>query len=125
MYNDPIADMLTRLRNASAAKHSSVVIPFSKLKAEIADTLKKSGYIDNVEISGKEARKDIIVTLGKNQIFLKRISSPGQRIYKNSKEIHPIKSGYGSTIITTSQGIMTDKEARSKKLGGEVICEIY
>jgi len=127
---DPITDMLNRIRNAQAVFHSTVNVPFSNLKYEIAKILEKSGFIEKAEKKGKRVKKIIEITLKyENKIpaisGLKRVSKPGQRIYKNKRELKPIKGGYGIAIISTSKGLMTDREARRQKLGGEVICEIW
>jgi len=108
----------------------TVDIPFSDLKYEIAKILEKKGFVVKVEKKGKKVRRTIEVTLKyvENQPVisgLKRISKPGQRIYKKAKEIKPVKGGYGVAVISTPKGLMTDKEARKKKLGGEVLCEIW
>ena len=127
---DPIADMLTRIRNASAVKKAEVLMPFSKVKFNIAKVLEKENYINKVE-KIKDNNFDIIkINLKYNEKepsirHLKRISTPGQRIYINSKEIPTVLNGYGLGIISTSKGILTDKEARYKKMGGEYICEIW
>jgi len=127
---DPIADMLTRIRNASAVKKAEVLMPFSKVKFNIAKVLEKENYINKVE-KIKDNNFDVIkINLKYNKKepsikHLKRISTPGQRIYINSKEIPTVLNGYGLGIISTSKGILTDKEARSKKMGGEYICEIW
>lgn len=135
---DPIADMLNRIRNALMVLHLTVSIPFSKLKYEIAKILEKEGFIEKVEKKGRKEKKVIEITLKKEEISeesgekikpaisgLKRISKPGQRIYAGAKEIKRVRGGYGTAIISTPKGIMTDKEARKKKLGGEIICEIW
>jgi len=127
---DPITDMLNRIRNAQAVSHPTVEIPFSNIKYEIAKILEKKGFIEKVEKRGRKAKKSIEVTLkyenGMSAVSsLKRISKSGQRIYLKAKELRPVKDGYGIAIVSTSQGLMTDKEARKKRLGGEVICEIW
>ncbi|MCD6528367.1 30S ribosomal protein S8 [bacterium] len=127
---DKIADMLTIIRNALAVNHYMVRIPFSKLKYEIAKILEREGFVEKVSKSGKKARKKIVIILkydeGSPAISgLKRISKPGQRIYLPSKGIKKVKGGYGIAIISTSKGLMTDKEARRQNLGGEVICEVW
>lgn len=137
----PVADMLTQIRNAQAVLHPTVDLPFSNLKYEIAKILEKEGFVEKVERRGRKAKKKIEITLkyesfreeisagDKNKIpvisGLKIISKPGQRIYKGYHEIRRVKGGYGMGIISTSKGLMTDKEARRQKLGGEVICEIW
>lgn len=127
---DPITDMLNRIRNAQAVLHPTVDIPFSNLKFEIAKILEKCGFIQKIERRGRKVKKFIEITLKYNDgmpaIFgLKRISKSGQRIYLKAKELKPVKGGYGMSIISTPGGLMTNKEARKKRLGGEVICEIW
>jgi small subunit ribosomal protein S8 len=127
---DPIADMLTSILNAQKVKKEIVRIPFSKIKFEIAKILEREGYIEKAEERGRY-KKSILIHLkydeeGKPAISgAKKISKPGQRIYKGYLEIKRAKGGYGITIISTSKGLMTDKEAKKKKIGGEVICEIW
>lgn len=126
---DPITDMLNRIRNAQAVSHPTVSIPFSKLKYEIAKILERYGFVKRVNKIGKRTKKAIDIVLnyenGVSSISgLRRVSRPGQRIY-TSKRIRFVKGGYGIAIISTSSGLMTDKEARKKKIGGEVICEIW
>lgn len=126
---DPISDMLTIIRNAQAVAHPAVSIPFSNLKYEIAKILEREGFVEKVEKKGRKIKKFIEINLkydGKKPAIskAKRISKPGQRIYAPYKEIKKIKGGYGFAIISTSAGLMTDKEAKKKKLGGEIICEI-
>lgn len=127
---DPISDMLTRIRNAQAVLHQTVSIPFSKFKLNLAKALEKEGYIGEVLIQGRRIRKVIEIKLkyeeGKPLIReLKRISKPGQRIYLKKDKIRSVRQGYGLSIISTSQGLINDKEARKRGLGGEVICEIW
>lgn len=127
---DPISDMLTSIRNAQAVGHPTVSIPFSNLKFEIAKILEREKLVEKIEKKGRKARRFIELTLKYIEkqpatSSLKRISKPGQRIYKNFREIRPVKGGYGLAIISTSRGLMTDKEARRQRLGGEVICEIW
>ena len=127
---DPISDMLTRIRNAQAVSHKTVSIPFSKLKLNLAEILEKTGVIGEVLVQGKKIDKIIKIKLryenGKSVISnLKRISKQGQRIYIKKSDLRPIRQGYGLAIISTSQGLMTNTEARKKGLGGEVLCEIW
>ncbi len=127
---DPITDILNRIRNAQAVLKDTLECPFSKLKYEIAKILEKEEFIMKVEKKGRGIKRIIEITLKKSKdkspiIYeLKRISRPGQRIYKKAKELKPIKGGYGIAIISTPKGLMTDKKARKQKLGGEVLCEI-
>ncbi|MBR6293781.1 MAG: 30S ribosomal protein S8 [Lachnospiraceae bacterium] len=130
--SDPIADMLTRIRNANTAKHEKVNVPASKMKISIAEILLKEGYIKNFEIVDAGPAKDIVITLkygkDKNEKILtglKRISKPGLRVYANSEELPKVLGGLGTAIISTNKGVITDKEARKQKVGGEVLCFIW
>ena len=127
---DPIADFLTRIRNASKAKRIKVEIPSSKLKVGLAEILKKSGYIYDFKIDEDNKQNVITILLkyvdGKPAINgLKRISKPGLRIYKQSTELPRVLNGLGTAIISTSKGLLTDKEARSQSTGGEVVCFVW
>ena len=124
---DPITDMLNRIRNAQAVAKVTVTIPFSNIKYEIAKILEKQGFIGKIEKKGRIPKRyiEIILKYPCPISGLKRISKPGQRIYKRSKEIKGSKGGYGMLIISTPKGLMTDKETRKNKLGGEIICEIW
>ena len=124
---DPISDMLTRIRNAQAAEHKTVIIPLSKIKLEIAGILKRENYIDDYKKTGKNEKKSLEIALKYPKVIneIKRISKPGQRIYKSVKKIKPIKSGYGISVISTSKGLMTNKEAEKANLGGEMLLEIW
>ncbi|HUM83682.1 MAG TPA: 30S ribosomal protein S8 [Lachnospiraceae bacterium] len=130
--NDPIADMLTRIRNANTAKHDTVDIPSSKMKNAIADILFNEGYISKYEIVGEGVEKAIRITLkygsDKNEKIitgLKRISRPGLRVYANSEELPRVLGGLGVAIISTNKGVITDKEARKQKVGGEVLAFVW
>lgn len=128
---DPITDMLNRIRNAQAVRHQTVKVPYSDLKQKLAEILVREGFFDKVEKRRKKTQKITEIYLkysaDKSPVIsgLKRISKPSQRIYKKSKEIRKIRSGYGIAIVSTSQGLMTDKEARRKKVGGEILCEVW
>lgn len=127
---DPITDMLNRIRNAQAVSHPTVDVPFSNLKYEIIKILEKQSFIQKAEKRGRKAKKIIEITLkyddGVPAIFgLKRISKSGQRIYVKAKELKPVRRGYGIAIISTPEGLMTNKEARKKRLGGEILFEIW
>ncbi|MBU2544846.1 30S ribosomal protein S8 [Patescibacteria group bacterium] len=124
---DPITDMLNRIRNAQAVSHKTVVIPYSNIKYSIARILEKQGLVGVVEKKGRTIKKTIDVTLKyPSEISgLKRVSKPGQRIYAGSKEIKGTKGKYGLVIVSTPKGLMTGKEARRNKVGGEIICEIW
>jgi small subunit ribosomal protein S8 len=129
--SDPIADMLTRIRNAGKAKFNSVDIPGSKIKTEIAKVLKREGYIRNYKFI-KDAKQGILriyLKYDKSQkcviYLLKRVSRPSRRVYVRGKDVKPLFNGTGITILSTSSGIMTDKEARAANVGGEVLCNIW
>lgn len=124
---DPITDMLNRIRNAQAVSHKTVSIPFSKLKYEIAQILEKQGFVKKIEKKGRNLKRAIEITLKYPVTIsgLKRVSRPGQRIYAGFKEIRSSKGGYGILIISTPKGLMTNKQAKKNKLGGEVLCEIW
>lgn len=127
---DPIADMLTRIRNAQAVLHKTVVIPFSKFKFSLAEILEKEKMIEKVSIQGKKTKKTIKIELkykdNKPLInSIRRISKQGQRVYSKKDELRPVRQGYGFNVVSTSQGLMTNKEARKRGLGGEIICEVY
>lgn len=128
MMTDPIADMLTRIRNSAAARRSEVRIPLSKVKFTIAKILEKNGYVAAVE--SDEDKHELVVKLrydGRAPSFMsiKRVSKPGRRVYTKTEELPNVRSGNGLAIISTSQGMMSNIEARMRKLGGEIICEIY
>ena len=130
--SDPIADMLTRIRNANTAKHDTVDIPASKMKVAIADILYNEGYITKYEIVEDGAFKTIRVTLqygaDKNEKVisgLKRISKPGLRVYASSEELPKVLGGLGTAIISTNQGVITDREARKLGVGGEVLAFVW
>ena len=128
---DPITDMLNRIRNAQAVRHQTVEVPHSNLKQKLAEILAREGFLDKIEKRRKKTQKIIEIYLkysaDKSPAIsgLKRISKPSQRIYKKSKEIRRIRGGYGIAIISTPQGLMTNKETRKNKAGGEVLCEVW
>lgn len=127
---DPISDMLNRIRNAQAVLKEQVDMPFSNLKYEIARVLEEKGFIEKAEKKRKRTKMTIEITLRYNDKIpvisgLKMVSKPGQRIYKSFREVRPVKSGYGIAIISTPKGLMTDKEVKKQRLGGEVICEVW
>ena len=130
--SDPIADMLTRIRNANTAKHDTVDVPASKMKIAIADILLNEGYIAKYDIVEDGAFKTLHITLkygvDKNEKVisgLKRISKPGLRVYASAEELPRVLGGLGTAIISTNQGVITDKEARKLKIGGEVLCFVW
>jgi len=131
MMTDPIADMLTRIRNALMARHKTVVVPGSKLKLEIVRILKEEGYIEDYRVIEEKPQIKIEIVLKYDEkkrpviAGIRRVSKPGRRIYRGYKELPKVLNGLGIAIISTSQGIMTDHEARKRRVGGEVICEIW
>ena len=128
---DPIADMLTRIRNANQMRYKEVEVPASKIKLEIARILKETGFIEDFKIKKDKVQNGIILNLkyGQNKerviTGLKRISKPGLRVYAKAEELPKVLNGLGIAIISTSKGIMTDKEARKESLGGEVLAYIW
>ena len=131
VMSDPIADMLTRIRNANTVRHETVEIPASTIKKEIAEILKKEGFNRDAEYieDNKQGIIRVFLKYGPNNerviSGLKRISKPGLRVYTKSTEIPRVLGGLGIAIISTSKGIMTDKDARQSKAGGEVICYVW
>ncbi|NBV54102.1 MAG: 30S ribosomal protein S8 [Proteobacteria bacterium] len=139
-FTDPIADMLARLRNAQAQRKSTVSIPASKLKHAILNVLVQEGYIsavteEEVVVKGKNAtqkqsaQKQLVVTLKYYQgqpvlTSLKRVSTPGRRVYSAAEELPMVSNGLGITVVSTSKGILTDTQARAQKIGGEILCQI-
>ncbi len=127
---DPIADALTRIRNANLVKHSNVSIPASKLKVELIKLLKEEGYIENFELKEENGFKVIDVTLkyfNKQPVItnLKRVSTPGLRTYSKAKNLPRVFDGMGIAVVSTSKGLMTDKQARKENIGGEVLCYVW
>lgn len=130
VMTDPIADMLTRIRNANQMKHEKVDIPASKLKKEVLELLKKEGYIASVQVVNNKPQDILRVTLKYMQNDrvvkgLKRISKPGLRVYAKTSEIPKVLNGLGIAVISTSQGVMTDREARKLKVGGEILAYVW
>ena len=130
--NDPIADMLTRIRNANTAKHDTVDVPSSKMKLAIANILLEEGYIKKLDVIEDGAFKTLHITLkygvdrnDKVITGLKRISKPGLRVYANTEELPKVLGGLGVAIISTNKGVITDKEARKENVGGEVLCFVW
>jgi small subunit ribosomal protein S8 len=130
--NDTISDMLTRIRNATLAKHQTTSIPATRMTLSIARVMKQEGFIADFEETGESIDRPLVVALkyeGKNRQSiikrLKRVSKPGLRVYSNSKELPRVLGGIGIAIISTSKGIMTDREARKQGVGGEVLCYIW
>lgn len=129
--SDPISDLLTRIRNAIQIDRDSVRIPFSKLKVNMLDVFKKEGYIRNYEVVSEGNKRDILVYIkyadnGASVInTLKRVSKPGCRSYRHSEEIKPVLNGLGIYVVTTNKGVLSDRECREQKVGGEVLCEVW
>ena len=127
---DPIADMLTRIRNANQQKHETVSIPYSNLKNDLANILKNEGFVTDFVVNEEGNHKNIVITLkykGNERVItgLKRVSKPGLRQYAKVNEIPKVLNGLGIVVLSTSQGLMTDKEARAKNIGGEVLAYIW
>ncbi|PLX47702.1 MAG: 30S ribosomal protein S8 [Desulfobulbaceae bacterium] len=129
--SDPLADMLTRIRNANMVRHESVEIPNSNLKTHVAENLKKEGYINGLEVIEDSKQGILKISLkydrNNNRVItgLKRVSKPGCRVYVQSNNIPKVMSGLGVAILSTSKGVLTDKEARQQGVGGEVLCEVW
>jgi small subunit ribosomal protein S8 len=130
--NDPIADMLTRIRNANLARHRTTEVPATRITRNIAQVLQSEGFIVGFEEEGEGLKRNLVISLkykGKNRQpiikMLKRISRPGLRVYANRKELPKVLGGIGIAIISTSHGIMTDREARRQGVGGEVLCYVW
>lgn len=130
MVNDPIADLIARIKNASLVQKESVDMPYSKMKEAVALTLKKAGFVGEVSKEGEGAKRVLVIELkyqkGQSAIRgVKRISKPGRRLYAGVKEIHPVKYGKGALILSTPRGILTDSEARKVRAGGETLFKIW
>ncbi len=130
--NDTIADMLTRIRNATLAKHQKTLVPATKMTRSIASVLRSEGFISDFTEEGEGIKCNLVISLkykGKNRqpiiTTLKRVSKPGLRVYSNKKDLPRVLGGIGIAIISTSSGIMTDREARRQNLGGEVLCYVW
>ncbi len=129
-FTDPIADMITRIRNAQLRTLNSVAIPGAKFRAKILDVLRDEGYISDYKYKSDKNKGSLVVNLKYNNGLpvikeIKRISKPGRRIYTKADSIPKIQSGLGIAIVSTSKGIMTDNDARSKNIGGEIICKVF
>jgi len=131
MHTDPIADMLTRIRNANQALHPQVSMPSSKLKEEVAKILSSEGYLDGYKVEDARVGKELTVTLrytnNRDRVLqgLRRISTPGHRVYKGAGDLERVRGGIGVSIVSTSDGLLTDREARRRNVGGEVLCEVW
>ncbi len=131
VVTDPIADLLTRIRNALTAKHETVSVPNSRMKKAIVDILVDEGFVKSAEVVEKDGKNDIVITLkygAKNEKVitnLKRISKPGLRVYCGYEQLPKVLGGLGVAIVSTSKGVMTDKQARNNKIGGEVLAYVW
>ena len=131
MMTDPISDMLARIRNGSLARHDRVEMPHSNLKKHLAEVLKQEGFLDDVRESDGEGKKTLTLVLryGKDKSSaidgIRRVSAPGRRVYVRYDRIPRVRSGMGVSILSTSRGVMTDRQAREQKVGGELLCEIW
>ncbi len=131
MMTDPISDMLTRIRNASMARHDRAEMPHSQLKERVAHVLKSEGFLDDVRVSDGEGLKTLTVVLryGRDRQSaidgVRRVSTPGRRVYVRHDRIPRVLSGMGVSILSTSRGVMTDKDARKQRVGGELLCEVW
>ena len=130
MMTDPIADMLTRIRNAAEAQHRQTIIPSSNLKQQLAEILKQEGFIDDYSVEeGVPNKLTIVLKYGRDRqsafVGMRRSSRPGRRFYVGHKDIPRVQNGMGVAILSTSAGIMTDRDARNRRVGGEVLCEVW
>jgi len=131
MLTDPVSDMLTRIRNANLALHDVVAMPSSKLKEEIARILASEGYIDGYEVKSSGTHKTLQVKLrygaNRKRVIegLRRVSRPGKRVYVGAGDLPRVKGGLGVVVVSTSQGLLPDREARRRSLGGEILCEVW
>lgn len=123
---DPIGDFITRIRNAQRAGKKACSAPWSRMKEQLAELLKKEDWIESVEVKGEAPKQDIVIGFHpeKMNLTLSRISKPGRRVYTGANDLKPVLHGYGMAIVTTSHGLMTDAQARKKKIGGEVLCTV-
>ncbi len=131
MHTDPIADMLTRIRNANLALHPQVSMPSSKLKEEVAKILAAEGYVDSYKVEDANVGRKLTVTLkylnDRDRVLqgIRRISMPGNRVYKGAQDLERVRGGIGVSIVSTSEGLLTDREARRRNVGGEILCEVW
>lgn len=131
MHTDPIADMLTRIRNATMVQHKQVVVPASKLKLSLAQILKAEGFIDSFAVTDEKPQSNLVLRLkytGRGEPVitgLERVSKPGKRVYTGYSTIPWVRSGLGVNVISTPKGLMTGREARRAKLGGEIVCNVW
>jgi len=126
LLNDPIGDLLTRIRNAQAVGNATCSAPWSAIKEQLCTLLVKGEWLAGMEVAGEEPKQELVITFrtDRDPLTLKRVSKPGRRVYSSAKDLLPVRRGFGIAILTTSQGLMTDRDARMKKTGGEVLCTI-
>jgi small subunit ribosomal protein S8 len=131
MMTDPISDMLTRIRNAGRARHGQTRCPASKLRQAVANVLSTEGFIGDVKVDGEGVDKELVLNIrysddGRVMIDeIHRVSTPGRRVYVGSDDIRPVRNGLGMSVISTSKGVMCDRDAREAGIGGEVLCEVW
>ena len=131
MMTDPMGDMLTRIRNASRVHHSETRCASSKLKLAVAEVLAKEGFLSGVSVEEKDKKPELIMSLrydgsGRSMIdSIQRVSKPGRRVYVGAEDVETVRNGLGMSILSTSKGVMCDRDARAQKVGGEVICEVW
>ncbi|NHZ71338.1 MAG: 30S ribosomal protein S8 [Proteobacteria bacterium] len=131
MYTDPIADMLTRIRNANTALHPETSMPSSKLKEEIARILSEEGFIDSWKTQDASVGMELVVRLrydsDRQRVLqgIQRVSKPGRRVYAGAQDVERVRGGIGVSIISTSAGVMTDRDARRRNVGGEILCKVW
>lgn len=127
MTTDPIADMLTRIRNGINSGKTEIIVPFSKLKSAIAEIMQQNGYLGDVKVLEENGFKQLNLKLNASSLpeSLVRVSKPGRRIYAKASDIPSVRTGRGIVIVSTPAGVMTGKEARQKGVGGELICKVY
>jgi small subunit ribosomal protein S8 len=131
MNTDPIADMLTRIRNANMVGHASLAMPSSKMKEGIAKILVSEGFVDDYKVEPAKQGNTLTITLrygddsAKALMGIRRVSTPGRRVFRKSHDIPRVQGGIGVSVVSTSQGLLPDREARRRKLGGELICEVW
>jgi small subunit ribosomal protein S8 len=131
MMTDPIADMLTRIRNAGTARHAQTRCPSSKQKLAIANVLRQTGFLDSVKVEAREGHASLVLGIrydenGRPLIDgIRRVSKPGRRVYVGQGEVPRVRNGLGVAVISTSRGILSDRDAREQKVGGEVVCEVW
>lgn len=126
LLSDPIGDLLTRIRNAQAAGRASCKAPWSKIKLQLCELLVREGWLAETRVIGEAPKQEIEVLFATDRprLTLSRVSKPGRRLYASSKDIRPVLRGFGIAVLTTSEGLLTDRQARERNIGGEVLCTI-